>query len=525
MFTLAFLIGTYSYSIFTLGILNLLTTTNILFISAIFILISLYILWPHLNFSFPKLSIHSKLLLTLIIALCLVNFIGVLGPEIGFDALWYHLSLPKLWLQFHSLIFIPGSQFKYSVMPSLTEMFYFFPQVSKVTHYIFGLLALFVTYKLSRKFLSQEYSLLATLIMASNQVFAWESTTAYIDLARTFFEVLALYLFVSKKYYQSALILGLAICTKLVAFISLPIFIVLLLINKVKIRTIFIYSILTISVVAPWLIHSYIATGNPLYPMFSSAYPVSDFSFNLKDIWILFTQNSDPINPIYIISAPLIMFMLSKLRSRPACRQVGDLANILVYCSSALALWFITPRTGGGRFILPYLPAFSLISAFIISDTSNHIFKKIIVITSIFIAFSTLIYRTAANWKYLPTILGYQTKQSFLATHLNYSFGDFSDIDGSLEKFVKPNQNILVIGINNIFYIPAHVFTLDTLKPTDKFTFILWRYTDAPFPNKYSSWFEIYHNPVTKIKLFAPQPTTTASQIFYPAVFRTLSYK
>ena len=44
-----------------------------------------------------------SLLLFLVVLQVSINLIGVLGPELAFDALWYHLTLPKIYLEKHSL--------------------------------------------------------------------------------------------------------------------------------------------------------------------------------------------------------------------------------------------------------------------------------------------------------------------------------------------------------------------------------------------------------------------------------------
>src|SRR6185369_9240613 len=121
-----------------------------------------------------------------------VNFIGVLGPEVGFDALWYHLVLPKLYLVHHEVFFIPGGLLYYSAMPKLAEMLYvgglsFGNEiVVKCIHFIFGLLTCFALYKLQRKFFTPLIALIGVVVFYSNLVFAWESASAYIDLIRAF---------------------------------------------------------------------------------------------------------------------------------------------------------------------------------------------------------------------------------------------------------------------------------------------------------------------------------------------------
>ena len=305
MFRLALLIGAYSYSIFFLGIFHLLTRSNIILVTIPFaIWLAIKVVLPRAK-SKGQLDQKEKILLSLLVAQLLVNLIGALGPEIGFDALWYHLTLPKIWLQRQAIIFIPGEIFKYSVMPMLTEMYYFiFP--GKLIHYLFGILSLIVTYKLSR-------SMLAVLILSGNLVFGSEQTSAYIDLARTFFEIMALYMFSQNKVYKSALMLGLAVCTKLLAITSLPIFLILLILKKSKPVLFLGYCFLVILVASPWLIRAYISTGNPIYPFFTSLYTDTKISLDPRNLLNLLTHATDPISPIYILILPLVLFVTKKI--------------------------------------------------------------------------------------------------------------------------------------------------------------------------------------------------------------------
>ena len=112
--------------------------------------------------------------------------------------------LPKIFLINHSIFHISGGLLSYSDMPKLTEMLYLAglafgdETIAKLIHFsIFKILVLLIIYKISRKFLSRNFSLIATIIFYSNLVVGWESITAYIDLARTFFELMALWGFLN----------------------------------------------------------------------------------------------------------------------------------------------------------------------------------------------------------------------------------------------------------------------------------------------------------------------------------------
>lgn len=360
---------------------------------------------------------RSYLLIGILIIQTLVNLVGALGPELGFDALWYHLTIPRIWLAAHRIYFIADPRYYYSVQPKLVDTL-FLPALAlgneiwtKLMHFGFSIVTLVVIYKLARKWLKREYSLLACLIFLSNLVVNWQATTAYIDLSRTFFEVLALYCLIDKKICKCGLVLGLAIATKLVAFGSLPIFVILLVLQKASLKNIIVFILLCFIPVLPWLVFAFISTGNPIYPVFSG-YDASSVR-HLTDFITVFTRSADPLSPIYLMLLPLIIYYHKRLPGM-----------LIVYCGLGLVIWWLTPRTGGGRFILPYLPVFSVLAATTIFNISIPIFKKIAIGITILLAFISIGYRAIANAKFVPVILGQQTKQDFLNKNLNKNFGD-----------------------------------------------------------------------------------------------------
>src|SRR3990167_9755227 len=297
MFTVAILIGIYSYIIFTIGLLGLLYKQVILFSTLVFFIFCVVLFKKQIKYSikwitrFFTRSILVKaiqgyslynlsfLLLSLLIIQSLINLIGVLGPELGFDALWYHLTFPKLYIQNHAVIHIPGSVLYYSDMPRLTEMIYTASLVfgneilAKLIHFSFGLLSSLALYFLSRKFFDRKLSIIAVIIFYSNLVVGWQSTTAYIDLARTFFEIMALWGFINflqnknKKWLiESAVMVGLAISTKLLALGSLLIFTILIcyFFAKAKKKTsyiitnILVYLCISLLIPLPWFVFSFV---------------------------------------------------------------------------------------------------------------------------------------------------------------------------------------------------------------------------------------------------------------------------
>jgi hypothetical protein len=227
----------------------------------------------------------------------------------------------------------------------------------------------------------------------------------------------------------SAIMLGFAIATKVLALESLFIFIILMVVvffdkNK-SMRTsvitqILLYMAIVLVIPMVWFLFSYINTGNPVYPFFTTLYPIhvaASTSF-IQDIAMLFLFLDDPISPIYLITLPLLIFSFSKLSFQ--AKLIG------YYSLIALVFWYVTPRKGGGRFILPYLPAWSLIVILVLGQVKKQqVLYKTVLISIFLIAVITIGYRGIANSRYIPVILGKESKDVFLTKHLNFSFGDF----------------------------------------------------------------------------------------------------
>ncbi len=414
MFILAILIGVYSYLVFALGLAGGLYKPYILALTLEFAILIIFLLRTR-KISL-RLSKYSWILLLLLGVQFIINLIGALGPELGFDALWYHLTIPKIWLNAHRIFFIADGRYYYSAMPKLVEMLYLAGLsigneiVAKVIHLGFGLLTLSAIYKLSRRYLSPEFSLLACVIFYANLVVGWQSTTAYIDLGRTFFEILALCFLLEKNYLKSGFILGLAVSTKLLALGSLPIFLILISLQARTWKSLLQFTMTTILVPLPWIVFAYLSTGNPIYPIFSG-YELSSVH-KLSDFLFIFLRSPDPLSPIYIMLLPLIIYYRKKLP-----------VTITLYCLFSLIIWWLLPRSGGGRFILPYLPAFSILGAIVIKELKDGVIKKIAISLVILVALISIFYRMLANAKFVPVILGMQSKQEFLDKNLDHNFG------------------------------------------------------------------------------------------------------
>ncbi len=517
MFLTGILLGTYSYIIFFLGIINLLTVSSLVFSLIIFLLTFILLVRNRTYGIFKKLQTGRKSLtkfqtfiIFTIIFQAIVNLIGVLGPEIGFDALWYHLTIPKIFLQEHSIFYIKGNLFYYSLQPKLTEMLYIVSLAfwdergAKLIHFCFGILTLFALFKLSRIFLDRTKSLLVIAVFYSNLVVGWESASSYVDLTRAFYETASLYflfLFFSKNkkepLIKSAVFLGFATCVKVLSLFSILIFLSLIYFSKTKkkLNNSFFFIFISIAIPLPWFLYALIQSNNPIYPIFSgySNYGVGYLSVPqmLKDVFVLFFRSPDPLTPLYVMFLPFVL-VYSKKYSKT--EQL-----LLLYSGLSLLIWCITPRTGESRFFIPYLPALSIVAVLPLKFIKDKIIYKTCVVIIIILLFISILYRGAANIKFLPFEIGIESRQDFLMKNLNFSYGDFYDENNKIKNIVK-EKKVLLYGLHNLFYIDFPFVDSTYIKKGDRFSYVLVQ--NVKLPARFKNPKLVYSNSKTFVKLY-----------------------
>lgn len=521
MYLLAILIGVYAYGIFFLGIYSLLfksliITYTFVFIFCSFVLFKAKILQQKFFFS-PRLTFVHFLFLLIVIQ-AVVNLIGVFGPELSFDALWYHLTIPKIYLQESKIFFIPGGLLYYSAMPKLIEMIYVAALaiqgevLAKLIHFMFGVLVTVCIYVYAKKYLKPFYAAIASVLFYSNLVVGWESITAFVDLGRAFFEFLsffALIIYYEKKQIKwvvvSAAIAAFSVGTKLLSIGSVIIlFLVLVIIlkkqkqnayNIAKLCVLYLSIILFVSL--PWFAFAFTETGNPVYPLFSPLLQQPKVSLNIIDflifVWNLFLFSSDRLNPIYLFGIIITLFMFKKM--------TFPVRLMILYCFAALILCFIIPYPGAGRFILPYLPVFSIVVAVVVSKIDNKLFKNSMIVAIIIFSFFSILYRSAANFKYVNVLLGKESVNYFLTNHLNFNFGDFYDTDGYFRKNIMSTDKVLVYGVHNLYYINFPYVHSSWVKKGDKFNYVLVQ--DVNLPQRFADWRLVYKNSLTNVMLYS----------------------
>lgn len=244
------------------------------------ILISFSWQWLHKWRSF---SSSEKGLLILLLTFWLLHFLGVLVPETGFDAVWYHLPVMKAIVNEHGLVYVP--ELYQSLNPLFSDLIFGLVyqalgvQGSKVVAYLFGLSLLIISYGVVRTFTSRFWGLLFCIMISSYQVIAWQSSSFYVDLAKAFWEVAALYMLLPKLTVSASvsqskarwivllagMCLGASVATKAFSILLIPVFMFLLWlwVKRDKLFHQLVFACGWIVVVLPFYLRTWWYAGTP----------------------------------------------------------------------------------------------------------------------------------------------------------------------------------------------------------------------------------------------------------------------
>ena len=233
-----------------------------------------------------------RLYLVVMLLLC---FSTVMTPETRHDPYDYHLTIPALYLAQESIVEIPWHVFTY--MPKNGEILYGLAlgidndSFAKLIHYLFGLFCVFTLYSFGLRIGGKLMGFLMAVLAVTLPLFGFLATSAYVDLIRAFWELLAYYCLwccwenreqvseTRKWILFSCLFAGMALGTKYVSwFVFYPPYGICLLFTLFLVRlgnrlTLIPFMVLLTSFpVIPWLTLNAVWTGNPIYPLLPSIF-------------------------------------------------------------------------------------------------------------------------------------------------------------------------------------------------------------------------------------------------------------
>lgn len=415
------------------------------------------------------------------------NFLLLLAPEVGFDALWYHLTLPKIYLATHHVSYLPGGLLYYSVMPRLAEMIYGWGlaldpagNIPKIIHYLFGLAWFGGTYLVGRQFLSRRYALLAALASYATYLVTWLSQTAYIDLIVAFYAAMALwgifkYLSLSNDViarspsislginsatkqspisflYLAAIFMGLTLSSKLYGLFLFAV-VLLILIIKASWRAWLKFVGISFVIVFPFYLQAELATGNPFYPVFSvrdsalemytNGYSeLRDWYLNLwwKNLPALFWQTLVyRFTPVFSLS---LLFFFGK-----NWRKI--ILPLLIFMGFFF-FWSLNP-VQELRYFMAILPVIGVVSFYTWENIDWRYFRYLAFLLFLVGLIYNLTFGLGRFKETVELVLGKNSKENYLRSRLEPP-RNFYDFSGRFGREIG-NKRVLTANVHNLFYL------------------------------------------------------------------------
>ena len=356
----------------------------------------------------------SRALLLLSALSVTIGFVGALAPETEDDALWYHLWLPRLWLERGHGVDVLSEYV--SLYPLTWELLYGDAMTiggvvaAKLLHFACLPLLAAATWQLARRFFGGVSPWLAAAVMLTTPTLLWEATTAYIDLALALYVTLGVYallMHVNERkpgdgparnagwFRLAALCFGLATAIKHLGLVVTVLVAAGLVARELGVRRSGSFALrltstlrepLALGLVAvalafPWYWRAWAASGNPFFPELYSVFGArppqrwdavteaamagfkAHFGFprSLRTIVLLpwnLTQHGasfgGSIGPLFLLAAPWVLGRVPR----------GEPARWLIYLVvSYVAVWASPVSSFQIRFLLPIVPAMSVLAA------------------------------------------------------------------------------------------------------------------------------------------------------------------
>lgn len=251
--------------------------------------------------SWKKMSRQDWILAVLIILILALNFFRALTPPLKFDALVYHLALPRRYLQAGQMLVLPGHFFW--GMPQNLEMFFTWAMglggegAAQLLGWSIGGLALYAVYRAFRVLGGLSGGLVAVLVLLSGYSTAQSLSWAYGNWLNILYGSAFIIAIMARgdkspdgeetdpanwvwgrapTWFLPGALAGLALGVKYTSGALLVSGLVLILWSQRSrgqtsvFRAWLVFGGAAILFLSPWLIKNLLGTGNPLHPFFSS---------------------------------------------------------------------------------------------------------------------------------------------------------------------------------------------------------------------------------------------------------------
>lgn len=392
----------------------------------------------------------NKLIITLLVLTAIVHAYGILLPETGFDALWYHLPITQELVRTGRLDYIPTIY--QSALPRLGSLLFapFFALGGsvgvKLFTYAIALLIPVLVYALCRRFVTKTLALALTLAVFTFHTIAWQATSAYVDTLRLVFELVALLVILrreEKTYKQivvAGIFLGLAVSTKLVALFFLPVWWIFL---KLEAG----WKKATLAIAIPllflgfWVISTYQSTHSLYFLnfIFSVQQTLAGTGKSSLLLWLLGSVLRVPLAPIELtfhaesFTTPAFLFAYPFFLLR--LREMRRYRSLVALSFLSLPIWYLILPVSARYGLLPIVVLLLVLSLGVeIYATKRPAVRSLFIFILVAGALVNLGVRVAGDIRSLPFVLGRQTEAEYLKQY------DQGILRGPLEKWYGIND-------------------------------------------------------------------------------------
>lgn len=394
----------------------------------------------------------NHFLILVMIGVWLSHLLQVFTPEVGFDALWYHLPVVKAIAEQQKLVFLPNLY--QSVNPLGSDLFFGIGFIlagslgTKLVAYIFGLLLVISTYLLSRRFFDKTWALAVVILISTYQVVAWQAASFYVDVAKAFWEITALLYLVKwhqesndKWLFFSSFLWGMSLATKLFSLFLQPVFMFLLFFwrkkeNVAVLSKPFFFSFL---LPFPFYIFSFIHTGHLFFSFHQHLIKLAEIGG--ESSLVMYVWRRSLVLPSFFqelifakdyTSFLLVLFLPVMWKYKKQIWQDKILAGLAVFTIVQVGLWWYLPPLST-RYALSGFITWMIISIWSVQKLIKDYpqFLKSIAVTIFFAVMINLVPRLVVNWRSWLYISHQQTQTEYL-----YQFLD-GNVDQHLKKWYR----------------------------------------------------------------------------------------
>jgi 4-amino-4-deoxy-L-arabinose transferase-like glycosyltransferase len=336
--------------------------------------------------------------------------VAALAPEKEYDALWYHLNLPRLWLDAGRPV--DRLEEYVSLYPLTWELMFGAGLTlggdagAKLLHFACLPLSGILVWQAARRYMPGVSAAAAVAFFVTAPTVLWESSTAYVDLALALHAGAACYALARHAEQGdrgwraiAALQFGVAAATKhlgvIVAVVALALYAVWAIQNGRRVRQTLRHALVIAFVAAlvpsPWYARSWRASGNPVFPemfavfgaspperwdavtehglaTFKSRFGIGRSPRDLIalpwDVTVHGALFGGALGPLFLILIPGFIFVRSDIP-----RAVPWLAAGVVGYG---AVWASPISSYQLRFLVPVVPALALIAAAAFERLQRH---------------------------------------------------------------------------------------------------------------------------------------------------------